>query len=70
LRSDVVAKSPPLAARVVSPDGTRVQRSAVNPSAALIVMGFVREPGAPLLLECVKESRFPGFVPPDGTMSR
>jgi hypothetical protein len=31
---------------------------------------FVRDPGAPLPLACVEESRFPGFVLPDGTMSR
>jgi hypothetical protein len=31
---------------------------------------FVRAPGAPLPLECVKESRVPGFVLPDGKMSR
>jgi hypothetical protein len=30
----------------------------------------VRDPGAPLPLACAKESRFPGFVLPDGTMSR
>jgi hypothetical protein len=27
---------------------------------------FVRDPGAPLRLVCVKVPRFPGFVLPDG----
>ena len=56
------------------PDGTHVQLGAINLCAAKIMTAFVRDPvrdpGAPLPLECVNESRFPGFVLPDGTMSR
>ncbi len=69
-RSEVVAKSLPRARLVVFPAGTHVQLGAINLCAARIATAFVRDPGAPLPLECVKESRFPGFVLPDGTMSR
>ncbi len=51
-----------------------MQLGAINLCAAKIMTAFVRDPvrdpGAPLPLECVNESRFPGFVLPDGTMSR
>jgi hypothetical protein len=47
-----------------------VQLGAINLCAAKIMTAVVRDPDAPLLLDCVKESRFPGFVLPDGTMSR
>jgi hypothetical protein len=43
---------------------------AVNLCAARIVTSFVRAPSAPLPLACVNESRFPGFLSPDGTMSQ
>ena len=69
-RSEVVARSLPRARLVVFPAGTHVQLGAINLCAAKIMTGFVRDPGAPLPLECVKESRFPGFVLPDGTVSR
>jgi len=69
-RSEVVAKSLPNARLVVFPDGTHVQLGAVNRCAARIATAFVRDPGAPLPLDCVEASRFPGFVLPDGTMSR
>jgi pimeloyl-ACP methyl ester carboxylesterase len=69
-RSEVVARSLPRATLVVFPAGTHVQLGAVNLCAARIATAFVRDPKAPLLLECVKESRFPGFVLPDGTVSR
>jgi pimeloyl-ACP methyl ester carboxylesterase len=69
-RSEVVAESLPRATLMVFPDGTHVQLGAINLCAARIMTAFVREPGAPLPLECVKESRFPGFVLPDGSMSR
>jgi pimeloyl-ACP methyl ester carboxylesterase len=69
-RSEVVAKSLPRATMVVFPDGTHVQLGAINLCAARIMTAFVRDPNAPLPLDCVKESRFPGFVLPDGTMSR
>lgn len=69
-RSDVVARSLPRATLVVFPDGTHVQLGAINLCAARIASAFVRAPGAPLPLACVKESRFPGFVLPDGSMSR
>jgi hypothetical protein len=69
-RSEVVARSLPRARLVVFPDGTHVQLGAINLCAVRIVTAFVRDPGAPLPLECVKESRFPGFVLPDGRTSR
>jgi pimeloyl-ACP methyl ester carboxylesterase len=69
-RSEVVAKALPRARLVVFPAGTHVQLGAVNRCAAKIMTAFVRDPSAPLPLECVKESRFPGFVLPDATMSR
>ena len=69
-RSEVVAKALPRAQLVVFPDGTHVQLGAINLCAARIMTAFVRDPGAPLPLECVKESRLPGFALPDGTMSR
>jgi pimeloyl-ACP methyl ester carboxylesterase len=69
-RSEVVAKALPRATLVVFPDGTHVQLGAVNRCAARLVTAFVRDPGAPLPLDCVKASRFPGFVLPDGSMSR
>jgi pimeloyl-ACP methyl ester carboxylesterase len=69
-RSEVVAKVLPNARLVVFPAGTHVQLGAVNRCAAKIMTAFVRDPGAPLPLDCVEESRFPGFVLPDGTMSR
>ncbi len=69
-RSEVVARSLPRATLVVFPDGTHVQLGAINLCAAKIMTAFVRDPGAPLPLACAKESRFPGFVLPDGTMSR
>jgi pimeloyl-ACP methyl ester carboxylesterase len=69
-RSEVVAKSLPRATLVVFPAGTHVQLGAINLCAARIMTAFVRNPGAPLPLDCVKESRFPGFVLPDRTTSR
>jgi pimeloyl-ACP methyl ester carboxylesterase len=69
-RSEGVAKALPRATLVVFPAGTHVQLGAINLCAARIMTAFVREPGAPLPLECVKEARFPGFVLPDGTASR
>jgi pimeloyl-ACP methyl ester carboxylesterase len=69
-RSEVVARSLPNARLVVFPAGTHVQLGAINLCAAKIMTAFVRDPGAPLPLACAKESRFPGFVLPDGTMSR
>ncbi len=69
-RSEVVAKVLPNARLVVFPAGTHVQLGAINLCAAKIMTAFVRDPGAALPLECVEESRFPGFVLPDGTMSR
>lgn len=69
-RSEVVAKALPRARLVVFPAGTHVQLGAVNRCAARIMTAFVRDPGATLPLECVNASRFPGFVLPDGTMSR
>ena len=69
-RSEVVARSLPRATLVVFPAGTHVQLGAVNLCAAKIMTAFVRDPGAALPLECVEASRFPGFVLPDGTMSR
>jgi pimeloyl-ACP methyl ester carboxylesterase len=69
-RSEVVARSLPNARLVVFPAGTHVQLGAINLCAAKIMTAFVRDPGAALPLECVNESRFPGFVLPDGTMSR
>jgi pimeloyl-ACP methyl ester carboxylesterase len=69
-RSEVVAKALPRATLVVFPAGTHVQLGAVNLCAARIMTAFVRAPGAPLPLACVKESRFPGFVLRDGTTSR
>jgi pimeloyl-ACP methyl ester carboxylesterase len=69
-RSEVVAKALPDARLVVFQAGTHVQLGAVNLCAAKIMTAFVRDPDAPLPLDCVKASRFPGFVLPDGTMSR
>jgi hypothetical protein len=54
----------------VIPDGTHVQLGAINLCAARIMTAFVRDPGGPLPLACVRESRLPGFALPDGTMSR
>jgi pimeloyl-ACP methyl ester carboxylesterase len=69
-RSEVVARSLPRARLVVFPDGTHVQLGAVNLCAARIITDFARDPRTSLPLDCVKESRFPGFVLPDGTSSR
>ena len=69
-RSEVVARSLPNARLIVFADGTHLQLGAVNLCAAQIMAAFVRDPKGALPLECIEESRFPGFVLPDATMSR
>ena len=69
-RSEVVARALPEARLVVFRDGTHVQVGAINLCAGRIMAQFVRDPKGPLPLACVEELRFPGFVLPDGNMSR
>lgn len=68
-RSEVVAKALPDARLVVFPDGTHVQLGSVNLCAGKIMTSFVEDPKRPLPLECLAETRFLGFVLPDGTVS-
>jgi hypothetical protein len=55
---------------VVFQDGTHVQLGAINLCAGRIMAAFVHDPKAELPMECIEESRFPGFILPDGSMSR
>jgi pimeloyl-ACP methyl ester carboxylesterase len=64
-RSELVARTLPHARLVVFPAGTHVQMGAINLCAGQIMVAFVRDPKGGLPLECVRESRFPGFVLPD-----
>jgi hypothetical protein len=50
----------------VFPDGAQVQVGAVNLCADKIMRAFVRDPKGGLPLSCARESRFPGFVLPEG----
>lgn len=68
-RSEIVAGSLPNARLVVFPDGTHVQLGAVNLCAARILTSFLADPGAPLPTDCLAESRWQGFLLPDGTIS-
>ncbi len=69
-RSEIVARALPNARLVVFPDGTHVQLAAINLCAARIVTAFASDPNGKLPLECVDQQRFPGFLLPDGTVSR
>jgi pimeloyl-ACP methyl ester carboxylesterase len=64
-RSEVVARSLPMARMVVFPDGTHVQVAGANLCAARIVTAFVLDPKGALPLGCVDDARFPGFVMPE-----
>jgi pimeloyl-ACP methyl ester carboxylesterase len=65
-RSEIVARTLPNARLVVFPDTTHVQMGAINLCAGKIMAAFVRNPKGALSLACVRESRFPGFVLPEG----
>lgn len=69
-RSEVVARSLPDARLVVFPDGTHVQVGAINTCATRIMAAFLDDPRKQLPLGCVDESRFPGFLMPDGSVAR
>lgn len=68
-RSEIVARSLPDARMVVFPDGTHVQLGAINVCAAQIMTAFLADPESALPTECLAESRWAGFLLPDGTMS-
>lgn len=69
-RSQEVAKTLRNAQLVVFPDGTHVQVGAVNTCAMKIIAQFLNNPKGEVAIDCLRDHRLPGFVLPDGTISR
>ncbi|MBK9115657.1 MAG: alpha/beta fold hydrolase [Betaproteobacteria bacterium] len=69
-RSQEVAGTLRSAQLVVFPDGTHVQVGAVNTCAMKIIAQFLKNPRAKVATDCLRDRRLPGFVLPDGTISR
>lgn len=69
-RSEEVAKTLRNAQVVVFPDGTHVQVGAVNTCAMKIITQFLNNPEEDVPTDCLRDHRLPGFVLPDGTISK
>ncbi len=69
-RSQEVAKTLRNAKLVVFPDGTHVQVGAINTCAMKIIAQFLNNPQGEVATDCLRDHRLPGFVLPDGTISR
>lgn len=69
-RSEEVRKTLANAQLIVFPDGTHVQVGAVNRCAMKIIGQFLNDPRARVATECLRDHGLPGFVLPDGTISK
>jgi len=69
-RSEEVIKTLGKAQLVVFPDGTHVQVGAVNRCAMKIIAQFLDDPQGKVTTECLRDHATPGFILPDGTISK
>ncbi len=69
-RSEEVIRTLGRAQLVVFPDGTHVQVGAVNRCAMKIIAQFLDDPRGKVSTECLRDHATPGFVLPDGTISK
>jgi len=69
-RSEEVIKTLGRAQLVVFPDGTHVQVGAVNRCAMKIIAQFLDDPRGKVSTDCLRDHATPGFVLPDGTISK
>ena len=69
-RSEEVKKTLGKAQLVVFPDGTHVQVGAVNTCAMKMIAQFPNNPQGDVATDCLRDHVLPGFVLPDGTISK
>jgi pimeloyl-ACP methyl ester carboxylesterase len=69
-RSEEVKKSLSNARLAVFPDGTHVQVGAVNRCAMKMIAQFLNDPKGEVPTDCLRDHGLPGFVLPDGTVSK